>query len=106
MRKSVKEARAGLIPSEGTDALTARQGRIAIGAPEVTAELDARELATVLAALRYWQSHTEEASKQSPSQPRRRGVFGDIATNMGEFEPLSDKEIEALCVELNWGRDK
>ena len=56
------------------------------------APLDARELGTVLAALRYWQ---------------REGLMNggheqDIATNGGEVEPLNADEIDALCERLNF----
>jgi hypothetical protein len=55
--------------------------------------LSTRETATILAALRYCQSNiylhrTEER---------------DIATNYGEFEPMSDAEIDELCERLNFG---
>lgn len=54
-------------------------------------KLGARELATVLAALRYW---------------RREGLMSagheiDIATDGGELEPLNESEIDALCERLN-----
>jgi hypothetical protein len=54
--------------------------------------LNARELATVLAALRYWQ---------------REGLLADrcaearIADDGGKFEPLSKMEIDALCERIN-----
>lgn len=47
-----------------------------------------RELATVLAALRYWQ----DARDVPPD-------IYDIAAEAGE--PLADSEIEALCERLN-----
>ena len=50
-----------------------------------------RELATALAALRYWQ---------------REGVMscgheGSIACNGGDIEPLTGTEIDDLCERLN-----
>ena len=48
-----------------------------------------RELATVLAALRYWQ---ENAAHVPP------GIY-DIAAEAGE--PLTDTEIDDLCERLN-----
>jgi hypothetical protein len=53
--------------------------------------LDGRELATVLAALRYWQ---------------RQGLMSaggehDIATDGGQLAPLTSAEIDALCARLN-----
>lgn len=53
------------------------------------AGLSGRELATALAALRSWQ---------------RTGGAGpemEVATDGGSFEPLSAKEIDALCEKLN-----
>ncbi len=54
-------------------------------------ELDRRELATVLAALRYW---------------RREGLWSDgrereIATSDDKFDELSATEIDALCERLS-----
>lgn len=56
-----------------------------------TVAFDRRELATVLAALRFWQ---------------RMGILDggyeyDIAADIGSFEPLSDREIDALCERIN-----
>lgn len=50
-------------------------------------DVDDRELATILAALRFWQRHGE---------PRQQ-----IATNAGTLAPLGDAEIDALCERLN-----
>ena len=52
-------------------------------------EIDDRELATILAALRCYTEFGCSAE--------------DIATNGGEFEPLDDEEIDALCEEMNLG---
>lgn len=52
--------------------------------------LTLRELATVLAALRYWQRHR-------PSNPELR----DIATDGGTLTPLDTHDIDALCDHLN-----
>lgn len=53
--------------------------------------MDSRELATVLAALRYWQ---------------REGLMSDgheqdIATDQGTVDRLSSEEIDGLCERLN-----
>lgn len=58
-------------------------------------DLSHRELSTVLAALRYWQ---------------REGLMSaghevDIATDMGTIEPLTEDEIDELCLRLNGGSD-
>lgn len=62
-------------------------------------ELDAhhlrpRELATILAALRYYQQVIIDQLPRSPS------IF-DVATNCGEFEALTDDDIDDLCDKLN-----
>ena len=53
--------------------------------------LSSRELATVLAALRYWQ---------------RAGVMScwyekEIATNGGEFDEMTATQIDDLCERIN-----
>lgn len=50
------------------------------------------ELATVLAALRYWQRHR-------PSNPE----LHEIATNGGTLAPLDTHDIDDLCDHLNGG---
>lgn len=55
-------------------------------------ELDARELATVLAALRYWQTRRV---------PRGMDLLNDISTNADEFSALAMYEIDTLCARLN-----
>ena len=53
--------------------------------------MDNRELATVLAALRYWQREGLMSA----------GHEQEIATDQGAFEALSKWEIDALCEKLN-----
>lgn len=53
--------------------------------------LNDRELATVLAALRYWQREGQMSS----------GHEHDIATDGDSLEALSNAEIDALCEALN-----
>lgn len=53
-----------------------------------------RELATILAALRYWQ---------------REGLMSggheqDIADDGGTLRPMTAEEIDRLCVRLNTGQ--
>lgn len=55
-------------------------------------EIDGREFATILAALRCYQAVGCGA----------KGTI-DIATNGGEFEHLDEDEIDSLCEELNLG---
>ena len=57
--------------------------------------MNQRELNTVLAALRLWQSGVHH--------PLELEV---IATNDGESEPLDGEEIDALCERLNCGEDE
>ena len=52
-----------------------------------------RELATILAALRYWQRCGLEAGGQSAED--------DIATDGGTIVPLNTWEIDSLCYRLN-----
>lgn len=62
--------------------------------------LDGRELATVLAAMRYWQSRdTQRTTAQYYAMV-------DIATDEGQHLILDDNEIDALCERLNCGSDK
>jgi hypothetical protein len=50
-------------------------------------------LATILAALRYWQANDRNTAAQAPEY--------DIASDSGQFEPLGNDEIDALCEQLN-----
>ena len=63
----------------------------------IDGHLTDRELASVLAGLRYWQSFdpfdTEEAEQMK--------WIADIADAGGTLKPLTRDEIDALCVELN-----
>ena len=56
--------------------------------------LDKRELATVLAALRYWQQQVVPIAR----------IGDDIATDVRHVIPLSDAEIDRLCERLNLAR--
>ena len=53
--------------------------------------VDDRQLATILAALRYWQSPGSIGRLQ----------YMDIATGGGTCEPLDEPEIDILCEDLN-----
>ena len=66
----------------------------------IVLRVDARELATILAALRF---HQDENCGQ---KGRRRLVIADeliasIATDGGTLKPLSASEIDRLCRRLN-----
>ena len=60
--------------------------------------MNARELGTVLAALRFWQANVETLEDE-------RDPVMDVVTNGGVFSRLSDEEIESLCVRLNSGAE-
>lgn len=55
--------------------------------------LSNRELATILAALRYWQGMQLEDVRAFDCET--------IATDGGTLEPLEPEEIDALCERLN-----
>jgi hypothetical protein len=66
--------------------------------------LDGRELATVLAALRYWQrtrpqgtTNTLYGKDLSDAAP----MEGEVATDGGSLKPLAANEIDSLCERLN-----
>jgi hypothetical protein len=55
---------------------------------------DEREIAAILAALRFYQATIENSRESSwPSQ--------SIATNCGSFEPMGPIEIDHLCERVN-----
>ncbi len=58
-------------------------------------DLRMRETATILAALRYWQSMLDEYDG-TISMPEY-----DVATDMGKFDALTIEEIDDLCERLN-----
>lgn len=57
-----------------------------------------REVATILAALRFWQRHLETAD---PLTIIASDEYRDIATNAATVLPLAPKEIDRLCERLN-----
>jgi hypothetical protein len=63
----------------------------------VTIRLNDRELATVLAALRYWQQDLADNENEGPIIPDH---FDE------EVTPLTVDEIEALCERLNVGEPR
>ena len=56
-------------------------------------QMDEREFATVLAALRYWQANNRQNAKRAPEY--------DIASDSGKLQPLGDLEIDELCERIN-----
>lgn len=72
--------------------------------------MNARELATILAALRYWQRYGLTRRRRSeweranmPSLQLPSWAEYDLATDQGDFDALSDTEIDTLCERLNAG---
>lgn len=55
--------------------------------------MHAREVATILAALRYWQATDRNTAIHAPEY--------DIATDGGKCEPLGKDDIDTLCERLN-----
>lgn len=53
--------------------------------------LDEREIATILAALRFWQANQAQ-------------VFGTYAEHFTDLEPLNAEEIDSLCESLSLER--
>lgn len=62
----------------------------------ITPALDDRELATVLAALRFHQDENLQGSDDIPDL-----AIKEIATNSGSLKPLNFKEIGKLCERIN-----
>lgn len=57
-------------------------------------KLTEREVATMLAALRYWQlRQTGEAPDND---------YDDIASDGGKLSPLPPEEVDELCEKINW----
>lgn len=65
-----------------------------------TPPLSSRELATVLAALRLWQQEDPVLGGFVVGHDQLQAIK-DIATDNGEFEPLTPTEIDTLCERLN-----
>lgn len=62
-------------------------------------QLDKREIATVLAALRLWQMWQIGENYRTINIP----VLDEIASADGEVEPLTNIEVDALCERINAG---
>ncbi|MCE9554992.1 MAG: hypothetical protein K8T91_16680 [Planctomycetes bacterium] len=59
-------------------------------------KVNRRELATILAALRFHQDENLQGGGTIPDQ-----VIADIATDGGTRKPLNAKAVDALCQRLN-----
>jgi len=72
------------------------QATISSPDPSRNVRFDERQLATILAALRF---HQDENLQGKPVIPDE--VINEIATDCGKFVPLGFNEIDALCERLN-----
>jgi len=73
-----------------------QHGTFVAGADDRLLDLDGRELATVLAALRYYQSENLQDDGAVADQ-----AAGDIASDGDRLKPLTREEVDALCERLN-----
>jgi len=62
----------------------------------ITLRVSRRELATILAALRFHQDENLQAGRYVPDQ-----FIKEIATDGGLFRPLNSQEVGKLCERLN-----
>jgi hypothetical protein len=65
---------------------------------ELTFVVDERELATILAALRYHQAENLQICCDIADKATK-----DIATNYDSLEPLNCDEVDRLCERINAG---
>ena len=66
----------------------------------ISLRITRRELATILAALRFHQDENLQGGRGIPDQ-----FIKEIATDGGQFKPLSFQEVGELCERLNLGED-
>jgi len=64
----------------------------------MTPDLTARELGTVLAALRMWQYAHDHEGRMDEQQVQ---AIRDIETDGGKHDRLASHEIDQLCQKLN-----
>jgi len=65
-----------------------------------TLHVSRRELATILAALRFHQDENLQGGGEIPDQAVR-----EIATDCGQLESLAFEEVSALCERMNCNED-
>jgi len=70
------------------------------GKKSLALDVSNRELATILAALRYHQAENLQGTDEIPDQAIR-----EIATDGGYIRPLSSREIDQLCERINLAGD-
>ena len=81
------------------DLLTPEEAEIGRTANPTDADLTDRELATILAALRFHQDENLHGDGVADK------AIEEIATDGGRFTPLSSKEVGTLCEKLNCGHE-
>jgi len=62
----------------------------------ITLRVNRRELATILAALRFHEDENLQAGRDVPDH-----LVKEIATDGGLFKPLNSQEVSKLCERLN-----
>jgi len=65
--------------------------------------MDEQELATVLAALRYWQTALMQGIVDLSVDGESLSALAEIATDCRRLEPLDDIEVAKLCKKINTG---
>lgn len=96
IRRAGDQKRTLCAPCEEAFTWGVQHGTFLAGADDRLLDLDGRELATVLAALRYYQSENLQDDGKIADQ-----VAGDIASDGGRLQPLTREEVDALCERLN-----
>jgi hypothetical protein len=66
-----------------------------------TLRVSRRELATILAALRFHQDENLQGAREIPDQ-----FIREISTNGGLLKPMTHEEVGKLCEELNIEEDQ
>jgi len=67
----------------------------------ITLRVSRRELATILAALRFHQAENLQGARDIPDQ-----FIREIATDGGLLKPMTHEEVGKLCEELNIEEDQ
>jgi hypothetical protein len=68
--------------------------------------LTTQENASLLAALRYWQSQITDAARGIPARAVDRYIPIDLRDHFLECAPLTSDEIEELCEDINMSFDE
>ena len=97
VRKAGDEKRTLCAPCEEAYSWGVQHGTFLAGADDRLLDLDGRELATVLAALRYYQCENLQDDGAVADQ-----AAGDIASDGDRLKPLTCEEVDGLCERLNY----